>query len=388
MKRDLRIVLAIQSLRALAYGFSSIVMGFVLSKSSLSRTEVGLLLTTMLAGMAVTSIVLARKGERLGRKRMYLVFLATMGISGGVFALTESLPLLALAALTGTLSTDPNESGPITTLEQGMISAAPAADRAAIFGRYNATAFVFGSAGSLAAGALAVRSGRLDQRALLILTAAAGVSVLLGSTLSSRADSTRYEAPAGLGDHRSTVAKLSILFAVDSGAGGFITQTFIVYWFAERFGTAPEPMSVVLAASGLLQALSSLAAGPLAARIGLLRTMVFTHLPSNLLLIVMAFSARESVAFALLTIRFALSQMDVPARQAYVAAVVPPSARIAAAGYTNSVRYLTRPAGPVLSGMVMQNVWIGAPFLVAGAVKSLYDLGLLFTMRSVPLRED
>jgi len=191
----------------------------------------------------------------------------------------------------------------------------------------------------------------------------------------------------GLQRSRATVRRLAALFAVDAFAGGFIVQTFIVFWFGRQFGAGAEVMGLVFFAVGLLQAASSIVAGWLGARIGLLNTMVFSHLPSNVLLALVPLAPTLGVAIALLLARSALSQMDVPARQAYVAALVDPAERTAAAGYTNAARHLVRPAGPALASVSM-GMAAGIPFLVAGGLKVVYDLALYVTFRRVRLGND
>jgi predicted MFS family arabinose efflux permease len=176
--------------------------------------------------------------------------------------------------------------------------------------------------------------------------------------------------------------RLSALFALDSFGGGFVPQTFIAYLFVRKYDASPHTLALVFFAIGLLQALSFRGGVRLAGRIGLLRTMVFTHLPSNLLLAAVAFAPNLATAIALLLSRFALSQMDVPTRQAYVMAVVDPSERTAAAAYTNTARYLTRPVAPLIAGAALRGA-LGAPFVIAGALKSVYDVGLYILFRNV-----
>jgi predicted MFS family arabinose efflux permease len=180
------------------------------------------------------------------------------------------------------------------------------------------------------------------------------------------------------------VTKLSSLFAVDAFAGGFVITVFIVFWFAKTFGASQELMSAVIFAAGLLQAGSSVVAPRIAERWGLLNTMVFTHLPSNILLILVPFAPTLASAIVVLLLRFALSQMDVPTRQAYIAAMVDPSERTAAAAATNSARYVARPFGPLV-GTVLMRVAYGAPWVVAGALKAGYDLVLWRVFSKVPL---
>jgi predicted MFS family arabinose efflux permease len=182
------------------------------------------------------------------------------------------------------------------------------------------------------------------------------------------------------------VTRLAGLFAVDAFAGGFVITVFIVYWFSTKFGASPELMSAVMFAAGLLQAGSSILAPRIAARAGLLPTMVFTHLPSNILLMLVPLAPTLPTAIAVLLARFALSQMDVPTRQAYLAAMVDPSERTAAAATTNSARYVARPFGPLVGG-VLTNWAIGAPWVAAGALKAVYDLALWRVFSDVPLPE-
>jgi predicted MFS family arabinose efflux permease len=296
--------------------------------------------------------------------------------------------------LTGTLSTDPNESGPITTVEQAMLASAPPTERSRVYGRYNAVAYLAGAAGALAAGGPSALRGILpglppDQRWLLLMPIGAVVCVLLAVRLSRHVE-VEGDLPArarGLQRSKSVVRRLAALFALDAFAGGFIVQSFMVYWFGRQFGADAQLMGLVFFGVGLLQAASSVIAGWLAARIGMLNTMVFSHLPSNVLLALIPLAPSLAVAVLLLFARSALSQMDVPARQAYVAALVDPAERTAAAGYTNAARHLVRPAGPILASASM-GMAAGLPFLVAGGLKALYDVALYFTFRRVRLAED
>ncbi len=394
VENDLRLILAIQALRAFLYGFGSIILGSSLAAGGLTPFQVGVVFTSMLAGMALSSIGVGFVGDRVGRRRAYASLLVVMGCAGAVFALTRSLPLLVLAALTGALSTDPNESGPITSIEQAMLGGAPPAARARVFGRYNAVAYLAGAVGSLAAGGPAIfrhlyPSLPADQRWLLVFPVLAIVCAVLASRLSDRVESVLAKRPGRpLERSKGTVGRLATLFGLDSFAGGFIVQTFMVFWFGRKFGASLELMGLVFFVAGLLQAGSSIAAGRLAGRIGLLNTMVFTHLPSNVLLVLVPFMPSLGLAIAVLLLRFALSQMDVPARQAYVVAMVDPEERTAAAAFTNTSRYMTRPFGALGAGVLMEQVAIGAPFVVAGALKIVYDLLLYTTFRRVPVPED
>jgi predicted MFS family arabinose efflux permease len=310
-----------------------------------------------------------------------------MALAGAAFALTSWPPLLIVAALTGTVSPDVVESGPFTSLEQAMLPHTTTGDPTRLFGRYNTVATLAGSLGAALVALLAL-VGQDDRRLLLIYPLLAVVALPIAAGLSAGvergAELTRRQAPP-LGKSRSIVQRMAMLFAVDSFGGGFVVNAYIAYYLARRYGASAELLGLLFFSIGILQAASFQAAVRLSERIGLLRTMVFTHLPSNLLLAAVAFAPNLATAIALLLGRFAFSQMDVPPRQAYVVAVVTPDERTAAAAYTNSARYAVRPISPLLTGLLVQADLIGAPFVIAGTVKAGYDLGFWTLFRRVRL---
>ena len=393
LEHDLRIILAIQALRAFGYGFASVVLGAALADGGLSDGQVGLVFAAILAGNALVSIAIGLAGDRIGRHRAYVLLLLVMSAAGVAYALSDSLLVLVLVALTGTLSTDANESGPLTSLEQAMMGGAAPEVRARVFGRYNAVAYLAGAVGALAGGGPALIREQIpnlptDRRWLLVLTIAGAACVALTRRLSPAIDARAGRSTAPLRRSRKEVSRLALLFGLDAFAGGFVVSTFLVFWFGRRFGASAELMGLVLFCSGLLQALSSIASGWIATRIGLLTTMVFTHLPSNVLLILIPVMPTLGSAVAMLLLRSTLSQMDVPARQAYVTALVDPEERTAAAAFTNTARYVVRPFGAASAGLLMQSVAVGAPFVVAGVLKSLYDVLVFARFRRVPLSEE
>jgi MFS family permease len=389
---DLRSILWIQALRALAYGFGVVVIGAALADSGLSDAAVTLVFTAMLSGMAIASVVVGWIGERVGRRLLYAVLLGLMGVAGTVFALSRSAWVLGLVGLTGTMSTDANESGPITSLEQAMIGQASPEARVHVFGRYNAVAYLAGAIGAAAAGGPAFLreawSGAPSaQRWLLLFPVVAVLSIALALRLSPLMEAGDDRTSRPLVRSRANVMRLSTLFATDAFAGGFVVASFLAFWFSRRFDASLELMSAVFFAGGLLQAGSSVVAASVGARFGLLRTMVWSHLPSNVLLMAVPLMPSVGPAVACLLARFALSQMDVPTRQAYIAGLVDPPERTAAAAFTNTSRYVARPFGQMLAGPLMANVALGAPFVVAGAIKCGYDLVLWRLFRRVELPE-
>jgi MFS family permease len=380
LSADARRLIGVQAFRAVAYGLGAVLIGESLARRGLSGAEVGGVLAALLAGAAVVSVLLARYGDRLGRRRCYRILLVTMAAAGTVFALTDWLPALVLVALSGTLSPDVVESGPFTSLEQAMLPHA-GPDPTRLFGIYNSVATLAGSAGAL------IAIVGTSPRWLLAYPVAAAAGLLASARLSPVVEQGREleaEPRPPLQRSRGIVRRLSVLFALDSFGGGLVPQTLIAYLFTRKYGASPETLGIVFFSIGILQAVSFQIAVRLAGRFGLLITMVFSHLPSNLLLIGIAFAPNLPTAIALLLARFALSQMDVPARQAYVVAVVDPSEQTAAAAYTNAARYVTRPLGPILAGVAVRS-GLGLPFLLAGAIKIVYDVCLYFGFRNVPL---
>jgi MFS family permease len=380
VRPDARRIVAAQAARAAAYGLGSVLIGVTLADRGLGGAAVGVVLAALLAGAALVSVLIGRYGDRVGRRRAYRLLFLAMGAAGTAFAFTDWPPALVLAALTGTISTDVVESGPFTSLEQAMLPHATGGDPTRLFGLYNTVATLAGSFGALLAAVVSsphwLLAYPLAATAGLVATARLSPCVERGHELDAD--------PRPLHRSRGIVGRLSALFALDSFGGGFVPLTFVAYLFTRKYDASAQTLAVVFFAIGLLQAVSFQAAVRLAGRIGLLRTMVFTHLPSNVLLAAVAFAPDLTTAIALLLARFLLSQADVPTRQAYVVAVVDPGERTAAAAYTNTARYAARPVAPLLAGAAAQ-VSLGAPFVVAGTLKSVYDVALYVLFRRVPL---
>ena len=395
---DARVIFSAQAVRAFCYGLGAVLLGVTLEERGFATGGAGILLAAVLAGTVVSSLAVGRWADSWGRRRCYSLLYLTLGVSGVAFAYGETLWVLVPVALTGALSTEVVESGPFTSLEQAML-ASDLSGRARLrgFGTYNAVATAAGSLGALAAGGLGplrdIWSGApADGRAFLLFVPVSLAGAFLAGRLSPAVEAEPRDG-GGVSERRTLhasrprVLRLSALFAMDSFGGGFVVQSFLAYWLTVRFGATVASLGVVFFAVGLLQTASMLAAPRLAERHGLLATMVFTHLPSNVLLAALAFAPSFGVAVALLLARVALSQMDVPTRQAYVMALVEPSERTAAAAYTNTARYLVRPVGPALAGAT-QSIALGAPLLIAGVIKGAYDLVLWRWFRTAELPTD
>ncbi len=385
---DGRLILGARAVRTFAYGFQSVLLGVYLNQAGFAAWQVGGVLTATLLGSAMLTGLFAGIADRYGRRRMLQLSALFMAASGAAFAFTTSYVLLILASLTGTVGATSGEVGPFLSLEQAILpQTVTAGHRTRLFSLYNTLGALAGSLGALAAGTPALLQHWLGMDAAgafrtMFLAYAACAVVTLGvfRRLSDRVEGAVDAAPhAGLRRSRRVVFTLAALFGVDSLAGGFVVQSLIAFYFNLRWGAGPELLGPIFLGVGLLQAASFLAAGRVADRIGLINTMVFTHLPSNVLLMAIPFASTLPWAIALLLTRNALSQMDVPPRQSYLVAVVDPEERVAATGVTNIARNVAQAVTPVIAGTAMQVVGLGVPFLLGGGLKIVYDL-LLFAM--------
>jgi MFS family permease len=388
-------VLTAQALRAFVYGFGSVELGIVLEAEGWSSLRIGVLLTCVVAGIALSTVLVGRYGDQIGRRRCYAVLYLALAVVGITLASTELLWILVPVVLTGALSTEVVESGPFTSLEQAMLAAELQQHRLATgFSIYNATATLAGSIGALAAGGPRLLQELLpgpgnDPRLFLVFVPVALLGALIARSLSSHVEPPTLATTtrSTLTHSRVAVARLSFLFAVDAFAGGFVIQTLVVLYLSHRFHASDQTLGLLFFSVGLIQTASFLTAPVIARRIGLLATMVVTHIPSNLCLIALAFAPNLQVAVALLLVRAMLGQMDVPTRQAYVMALVEPEERVAAAAYTGTARYIARPLAPLVNAPI-QAIAPGAGFLIAGVIKTVYDVALWRWFRRVPLPQE
>lgn len=386
LDRDIRRIIAAQGLRAFGYGFTAVFLGRMLAAHSVSPTKVGLLLAAVIAGSALSSLVFGRYSDRWGRRRSYGWLYIAIAVAGIIVAYDPPLWVIAIVALTGTLSTDVMDNGPGTTLEQAMlVQSESKVSHASIFGMYNAFGALMGALGALAQGFISSITGssHISSLAFIVLLPLGIAGAILAATLTPAVEPSKIEQAKNsktvqgkLGPSKRNVFQLAGLFAADAAGGGLITATFLAYYFTTRYSASAKSLGLIFFGVSLLQAFSVLAAPVLARRIGLIWTMVGTHLPSNMLLIAMAFAPKLSMACLLLFARSFLSQMDVPTRQALVMTVVAPEERTPAAAITNAARYSVRPFGPMVAA-ALQHIALGAPMVVAGTVKGIYDLGIL-----------
>jgi MFS family permease len=379
--RDAWVLFLTRSVRLFSYGALSVVLVLYLTGLGLTTAQTGTLLTLTLLGDTVVSLALTTQADRIGRRRMLLVGAILMTAAGITFACTGNFLLLVIAGTIGVISPSGNEVGPFLPIEQAALSEiVPSRSRTQVFAWYSLTGSFATAAGSLAAGLLAQGT---SARAVVLLYAAMGlVLAILFRTLSPAAE-VRVEAggPAsikgllGLGASRGIVLRLSALFALDSFGGGFVVQSFAAYWFYLRFGVEPATLGGIFFGANVFAGISALLASRLAARIGLVKTMVFTHLPSNVLLILVPLMPSLTLAIAVLLLRFSISQMDVPARQSYTMAIVAPEERSAAAGITGVARTTGAAIAPLFAGLLFARPSLmNLPFFLAGTLKIVYDL--------------
>jgi MFS family permease len=386
-------LLATRILRTFAYGYLAVVLGLYLDRLGMDPTQIGVVFTAAIAGSAVMTVFWSLVADRVGRRKTVAIMAALMALGGIVFALTDSFWVLLIGAFTGTISATSSEVGVFQTVEQAVLpQTAPDDKRTWLFSIYNTAAYFAGAVGSLFSASVAFfgslgLQGADAYRPLFVLYALVGLSnLLIFLTLSPKVELVHVDGERRFfGIHRSTgtVARLSGLFAIDAFAGGFVVQSVVSYWFFLHWRLSIGELAVVFFWVGIISGLSLLAAGWLAQRIGLLNTMVFTHLPSNVLLILVPLAPTAWLAVTLFLLRQTVSQMDVPTRQSYTMAVVDPDERTATAGITNVARTTASAISPTFAGMALSAASFGLPFFIAGGLKILYDGLVYLTFRNV-----
>jgi MFS family permease len=389
-----------RAIRMFAHGALAVVLALYLAELGLSEERIGLLFTLTLAGDTAISLVLVTRADGWGRRRTLIAGASLMVLAGLAFSRSSDFVALVVAATVGIVSPSGHEVGPFLAVEQAALAQlTEARRRTSRFAWYGLTGAVAGAAGSLSAGLAAGRlqalggSAAESYRAVVVGYALLGacllpVFALLGPAVEVRSAPAAPPAPAGLHRSRRIVLGLAALFSLDAFAGGFVIQSFLAYWLHARFGVEPALLGGIFFAANLLAAASALSAAWLAARIGLVRTMVFTHLPSNLLLISVPMMPTLPLAIGALLLRFSISQMDVPTRQSYIMAVVAPDERSAAAGIAGVARSLGAALSPTLAGLLFAAGLASVPFLVAGSLKVVYDLLLYRGFVSVRVPEE
>jgi MFS family permease len=397
-KTDIRLLFATRIVRMFSYGLLAVILALYLSAAGLSDPEIGLLLTLTLLGDTLLSLWITTRADRVGRKRMLIIGAVLMVFAGILFALTRNFYLLLLAATIGVISPSGNEVGPFLAIEQSALAQTlPGEKRTQVFAWYQLAGSLATALGSLVGGGLAqiLQNGGAtplsSYRVIILVYAALGF--ILGALfvfVSTRIEVALTETGnakfnlLGLGGSSKTVLKLAALFSVDAFAGGFVVQSIVAYWFHTRYGVNPATLGAIFFGANIFAGISALSAAWIARRVGLLNTMVFTHVPSNILLILVPLMPDLPLAITMLLLRFSISQMDVPTRQSYTLAVVSPEERSSAAGVTGIARTLGASLAPIFSApLIGVPALAGAPFIISGVLKLIYDFSLYRSFKTI-----
>lgn len=403
-----RVLFSTRILRLFAYGLLSVILALYLSQLGLSEVNIGLLLTLTLLGDTAISLWITTNADRIGRQRMLIAGAFLMILAAVLFAATRNYYLLLVAATIGVISPSGNEVGPFLSIEQAALTQLVSdRKRTRIFAWYNLVGSFATALGALTGGGvsqLLQGMGYTPLTSYRVIVLAYGLIGLLLVGLFTRLSAT-IEAPTKtqsvaddqaeehrfLGLHRSqkVVFRLAALFSLDAFAGGFVIQSLMALWFHQKFGVEPAVLGSIFFGANILAGISALSAAWVASKIGLINTMVFTHLPSNVLLMLVPFMPTLGLAITLLLLRFSISQMDVPTRQSYTMAVVAPDERSAASGITGVARTIGASLSPVITGAFMSNpAFLGLPFIISGGLKIIYDLALYLNFRVVKPPEE
>jgi len=400
---DIRLLFATRIVRMFSYGLLAVILALYLSEAGLSDSEIGLLLTLTLLGDTLISLWITTRADRIGRRRMLLIGAILMFFAGILFAITRNFTLLLFAATIGVISPSGNEVGPFLAIEQSALAQTlPGTRRTQIFAWYQLAGSLATALGSLIGGGLAqiLQMGGTtplsSYRVVILIYAALGLILILMFNFVSRL----VEVPSnengkakvnllGLGNSNKTVLKLAALFSLDAFAGGFVVQSIVAYWFHVRYGVNPATLGAIFFGANIFAGISALSAAWIAGKIGLLNTMVFTHVPSNILLILVPLMPNLPLAITMLLLRFSISQMDVPTRQSYTLSVVSPEERSSAAGVTGIARTLGASLAPLFSApLIGIPALAGAPFIIAGVLKVIYDFSLYRSFQNIKPHEE
>ena len=411
LSKDGKLILAARTIRTFAYGFLSVTLAIYLKLIGFSDLYIGLILSATLINSVIFTLIASFYADMIGRRKILIVYAALMSLSGAVFFVTTNYIALIASAFIGTINVTGTETSAFLSIEQAILpqTTNETKKRNTLYAIYNMVGTFAMSAGVLLSGfpgLLEYHYGfnQIESiRPLFLFYSIIGLGVLgiyflisnkveIGRNNNNNNTTNNLSKPlkqALSPKSKRIVGKLSGLFAIDSFAGGFIIQSIVSFWFYTRFGVDLATLSYIFSVAGVLTAFSFLVAAKIADKIGLINTMVFTHIPSNILIILVAFAPTLPLAIALYLARMALSQMDVPTRQSYIVAVVREDERTAAAGITNISRNVAQAISPSLAGYILQSLsFLYAPFIVGGMLKIAYDIALYFNFKNIKPSEE
>jgi len=402
ISQDGKLLLWARTVRTFSYGFLSVILAIYLKLIGFNEILIGVVLTVTLVNSVIFNLLSSAYADRIGRKKILTLYAVLMVISAVIFFFTNNYVALIIAALIGTINVTGSEIGAFLSLEQAILpqTVNNIKKRNSIFALYNMVGTFAMSGGVLVSGlpSFLEQHYGLDQisaiKTLFVFYAILALVVMAIYLILSKGVEIQPKNGQSIPQNkispqtRGIITKLSSLFAVDSFGGGFVIQSIVAFWFYSRFGADLTTLSYIFSAAGVLTAVSFLLATKIASKIGLVNTMVFTHIPSNILLILLAFAPNFSVGILLYLARMSLSQMDVPTRQSYIVAIVNENERVAAAGITNTSRNVAQAVSPSLAGGVIQILSLSAPFVVGGILKIAYDIGIFASFRKIKPPEE
>ena len=394
IQKNVLLLYAARGVRGFGDGFAVIILPAYLSAIGYHPFEIGIVATAALLGSSLLTLLIGFAAPRHDLRNLLILGAGLMVATGIAFPQAQHIAFVALVAFFGTINPNTGDAGVLVPLEHAMLAqGVPDEERTRAFARYSLTGALASAAGALAAAApdLLVPAGVDQLTAFKLMFYAYAALGLIGAALYQRlphVQAAEARPSTALGPSRATVYKLAVLFSLDSFAGGFIVQSLLALWLFERFDLSLSAASLFFFWASVFTAFSYPLAARLSRRIGLINTMVYTHIPSSVLLILAAFSPDLILTLALLLVRAALSQMDVPARSSYVMAVVTPAERTAAASVTAVPRSLASAISPALAGALLAGPFSGLPLVLCGVLKITYDLALLFTFRHVKPPEE
>jgi MFS family permease len=402
LTRDGKLIISARVIRTFSYGFLSIILAIYLNQVGFNEILIGFILSATLANSIIFNLFSSFFADRIGRKKVMISYAVLMAVSGTVFLMTENYFALIIAAFIGTINVTGSETSAFLSLEQAILpqTVKTVKKRNTIFAFYNIVGTFAMSAGILLASLPQLLQEKFSMsvvdsfKPLFLMYLSAGLAVvIIYFFLSKQVEVTKTHNTKLISSNLSPqskkiVIKLSSLFALDSFAGGFVIQSIVSFWFFTKFGVDLTTLSIIFSIAGVLTAISFFFAAKIADRIGLINTMVFTHIPSNVLLILVAIAPTFPVALSLYLARMSLSQMDVPTRQAYIVAMVEENERTAAAGITNTSRNVAQSISPSITGAIIHSLWFSAPFVIGGLLKIIYDLGIYANFRNAKPRDE
>ena len=403
ISKDGKLLLGARIVRTFSYGFLSVILAIYLKLIGFNDILIGLVLTATLVNSVFFNLFSSAYANKFGRKKILALYAALMIVSAIIFFVTDNYVALVIAALVGTINVTGSEVGAFLSLEQALLpqTVKDVKKRNSIFAIYNSVGTFAMSAGVMVSGlpSLLQKYYGFDEigaiKFLFLIYATCAIATLAIYLTLSKNIEVRSQTPKSnlslkniSSKSKGIIGKMSLLFAVDSFGGGFVIQSIVSFWFYTRFGADLSTLSYVFTIAGILTAVSYIASTRIASKIGLVNTMVFTHIPSNVLLILLAFSPSFSIAMSLYFARMSLSQMDVPTRQSYLMGVVNEDERIPAAVFTNTSRNIAQATSPSLIGLVISALSLSAPFVFGGVLKIAYDVGIFFSFRKIKPPEE